>query len=55
VSATFFVPGVTVETWPDLCRRILDEGRGKEHGARFMTARSAAEDWIAHNPFTAPG
>jgi len=26
VRATFFVPGITVEAWPDVCRRILDEG-----------------------------
>jgi peptidoglycan/xylan/chitin deacetylase (PgdA/CDA1 family) len=31
VNATFFVPGVTIETWPDLCRRILDEGHEIAH------------------------
>jgi peptidoglycan/xylan/chitin deacetylase (PgdA/CDA1 family) len=29
--ATFFVPGITIETWPDLCRRILDEGHEIGH------------------------
>ena len=28
VSATFFVPGITVEAWPALCHRVLDGHRG---------------------------
>ncbi len=32
--------------------RVLERmiARGKEHGARFMTARAAAEDWISRHP-----
>lgn len=38
VSATFFVPGITVEAWPDLCRRILDEGHEiGHHGYHHIT------------------
>jgi peptidoglycan/xylan/chitin deacetylase (PgdA/CDA1 family) len=38
VHATFFVPGITVETWPDLCRRILDEGHEiGHHGYHHIT------------------
>ena len=31
MSATFFVPGITIEAWPDLCRRILDEAHEIGH------------------------
>lgn len=31
VRATFFVPGITIEAWPDLCRRILAEGHEIGH------------------------
>lgn len=38
VSATFFVPGITIEAWPDLCRRILDEGHELgHHGYHHLT------------------
>ena len=38
VSATFFVPGITVEAWPDLCRRMRDEGHEiGHHGYHHMT------------------
>jgi peptidoglycan/xylan/chitin deacetylase (PgdA/CDA1 family) len=38
VSATFFVPGITIEAWPDLCRRILDEGHEiGHHGYHHIT------------------
>jgi peptidoglycan/xylan/chitin deacetylase (PgdA/CDA1 family) len=38
VRATFFVPGITVEAWPDLCRRILDEGHEiGHHGYHHIT------------------
>jgi len=25
--------------------------RGKEHGAQFMTAKAAADDWMSRNAF----
>ncbi len=33
--------------------RVLEQmiARGKEHGARFMTAGAAAADWIERHPF----
>lgn len=31
VKATFFVPGITIEAWPELCRRILGEGHEIAH------------------------
>jgi peptidoglycan-N-acetylglucosamine deacetylase len=38
VNATFFVPGITVEAWPDLCRRILAEGHEiGHHGYHHIT------------------
>ena len=38
VSATFFVPGITIEAWPRLCRRILDEGHEiGHHGYHHIT------------------
>ena len=38
VSATFFVPGITIQAWPDLCRRILDEGHEiGHHGYHHIT------------------
>ncbi len=38
VSATFFVPGITIEAWPDLCRRILYEGHEiAHHGYHHIT------------------
>ena len=44
VSATFFVPGVTIEAWPDLCRRILDEGHELgHHGYHHITPATLDE------------
>ncbi len=44
VSATFFVPGITLETWPDLCRRILDEGHEiAHHGYHHITPAAMEE------------
>ena len=38
VSATFFVPGITIEAWPHLCHRILDEGHEiGHHGYHHIT------------------
>ena len=38
VSATFFIPGITIEAWPDLCHRILDEGHEiGHHGYHHFT------------------
>jgi peptidoglycan/xylan/chitin deacetylase (PgdA/CDA1 family) len=38
VQATFFVPGITIEAWPDLCRRILAEGHEiGHHGHHHIT------------------
>lgn len=38
VTATFFVPGITIEAWPDLCRRILAEGHEiGHHGYHHMS------------------
>lgn len=38
VQATFFVPGITIEAWPDVCRRILDEGHEiGHHGYHHVT------------------
>ena len=38
VPATFFVPGITVEAWPDLCCRIVDEGHEvAHHGYHHIT------------------
>lgn len=38
VSATFFVPGITVEAWPALCHRILHEGHEiGHHGYHHIT------------------
>jgi hypothetical protein len=38
VTATFFAPGITVEAWPDLCRRILGEGHEiAHHGYHHIT------------------
>lgn len=31
VSATFFTPGHTIDTWPDVCKRILAEGHEIGH------------------------
>jgi peptidoglycan/xylan/chitin deacetylase (PgdA/CDA1 family) len=31
VHATFFTPGVTIDTWPEVCRRIIDEGHEIAH------------------------
>jgi peptidoglycan/xylan/chitin deacetylase (PgdA/CDA1 family) len=35
VKATFFTPGHTIESFPDLCRRILDEGHEIGHHGYF--------------------
>jgi peptidoglycan/xylan/chitin deacetylase (PgdA/CDA1 family) len=44
VSATFFVPGITIEAWPDLCRRILDEGHELgHHGYHHITPATMDE------------
>ncbi len=38
VTASFFVPGITIEAWPDLCHRILDEGHEiGHHGYHHIT------------------
>lgn len=31
VKATFFIPGHTIESWPDICRRIVEEGHEVGH------------------------
>jgi peptidoglycan/xylan/chitin deacetylase (PgdA/CDA1 family) len=44
VRATFFVPGITIEAWPDLCRRILDEGHEiGHHGYHHITPATLEE------------
>ncbi|MHB1571473.1 MAG: polysaccharide deacetylase family protein [Solirubrobacteraceae bacterium] len=35
LSATFFAPGQTIDTYPALCRRILEEGHGVAHHGYF--------------------
>lgn len=38
VKAAFFTPGHTIETFPDVCRRILDEGHEIGHHGYFHEA-----------------
>jgi peptidoglycan-N-acetylglucosamine deacetylase len=44
VHATFFTPGVTIETWPDLCRRIIDEGHEMAHHGHHHTSPARLEE-----------
>jgi peptidoglycan-N-acetylglucosamine deacetylase len=44
VNATFYVPGITIEAWPDLCRRILADGHEiGHHGHHHITPVSLEE------------
>ena len=44
ISATFFVPGITIEAWPELCRRILAEGHEiGHHGYHHITPVTLGE------------
>lgn len=44
VRATFFVPGITIEAWPDLCRRILDEGHEIGHHGYHHVSPATLEE-----------
>lgn len=46
ISATFFIPGHTIETYPDLCRQVVDSGCevGLHGYAHEMNALQSEED-----------
>jgi peptidoglycan/xylan/chitin deacetylase (PgdA/CDA1 family) len=44
VKATFFVPGITIEAWPELCRRILAEGHELGHHGYHHVSPAALDE-----------
>ena len=46
IHATWFIPGITIATYPEICRRIVDEGHevGHHSWSHIPPARMEPED-----------